>query len=141
MKRSAASDGPPGAPSSISVGELRERLAGSAPPIVLDVRREPAFVEQPELVPGAERRLPEEVEAWADELPQGCEVIAYCVLGHQVSQNVVARLEQRGIRAKFLEGGIERWRSEGGGLARASPDLAGEAALAEDPGDATRVER
>ncbi len=101
-------------PKSISVAALREQLNSSSPPVVLDVRRPQHFADSPDTIPGAVRGLPEEVDSWAAELPAGRPVVAYCVLGQQVSQGVVARLEQLGIEACFLEGGIEEWKAEGG---------------------------
>jgi Fe-Mn family superoxide dismutase len=122
-------------PRSVSVSELRKRLEAPEAPIVLDVRRPQAFAESPDTIPGASRRLPEAVDAWADELPPNCEVVAYCVLGQQVSQGVVARLEQRGIKASFLEGGIEQWKADGGPLLEAAPAPAVESASASEPDD------
>lgn len=110
---------------SVSVPALRKLLESSEPPIVLDVRRSQAFAGSPDIIPGATRRLPESVDAWAAELPANRQVVAYCVRGHEVSQEVVARLEQRGIKACFLEGGIEQWRADGGPLQAAAPDGAG----------------
>jgi len=107
-------------PNSISVATLRELLAGPAPPIVLDVRRQQAFTDDPNIIPGALRRLPESVDSWAAELPPGCHVVAYCVHGHQVSQGVSAHLEQLGIDAHFLEGGIEQWKNDGGSTLKGS---------------------
>jgi rhodanese-related sulfurtransferase len=111
-------------PDSVSVPALRELLKGSQPPLVLDVRRPQAFAESPSLIPGATRQLPETVDSWAAELPANCQVVAYCVLGQQVSQGVVARLEQLGIKASFLEGGIEQWKADGGPLSAAAPSIA-----------------
>jgi Fe-Mn family superoxide dismutase len=102
----------------------------------LDVRRSQAFAESPSLIPGATRLAPEAVDAWAAELPKDRPVVAYCVLGHQVSQGVVARLEQLGIDACFLEGGIERWRAEGGLVSAADP----ESRVEEPPGLGKRSE-
>jgi rhodanese-related sulfurtransferase len=46
-------------------------------------------------------------------------VVVYCVHGHEVSQGVAAVLQQRGIAARYLEGGIEEgWRTVGGDLDR-----------------------
>jgi rhodanese-related sulfurtransferase len=100
---------------------LRELLESSEPPLVLDVRRAHDFALSPDVIPGAIRRLPESVESWADELPTDRKAVAYCVHGRQVSQGVAAALEQRGIQACFLDGGVEKWKTEGGPLA-AAPD-------------------
>lgn len=113
-------------PDFVSVPLLRELLEGPEPPIVLDVRRPQAFAENPVTIPGAIRRLPDSVDSWVDELPKNCEVVAYCVLGHQVSQGVVARLAERGIKASFLEGGIEQWKTDGAPLVAATGDSSGE---------------
>lgn len=111
---------------STSVPALRELLEGAEPPVVIDVRRPHAYAESPETIPGAIRRLPDAVESWAEELPRGCQVVAYCVLGHQVSQGVVARLKERGIQATFLEGGIEQWKTEGQPVVPATGGVPGE---------------
>lgn len=105
-------------PDSVSVENLRELLAGSAPPIVIDVRRQQAFADSPPMIPGAMRRLPELVESWASELPGGSQIVVYCVHGHQVSQGVASRLRELGLRASFLEGGLEHWKSHGGRVQR-----------------------
>jgi rhodanese-related sulfurtransferase len=109
-------------PDSISGTALRELLKTSSPPVVLDVRRPQAFAESPATISGADRRLPEEVDSWAGELPKDRPVVAYCVFGQQVSQGVVARLEQLGVKACFLDGGIEQWKAEGGPLSPVEPD-------------------
>jgi Fe-Mn family superoxide dismutase len=118
-------------PRSVSVAALRELLAGPAAPVVLDVRRAQAFADSPATIPGATRRLPEAVDAWAAELPKDSQVVAYCVLGHEVSQGVVARLEQLGIDACFLEGGVEQWKADGGSLSAASDPAAESSSPAE----------
>jgi rhodanese-related sulfurtransferase len=101
-------------PASISVSELRSQLAGPTPPTVLDVRRAPAFDADRRMLPGAVRVPPEDVVAWADQLGSPVEVVVYCVHGHQVSQGAAQALEGRAIAARYLEGGIEQWRADGG---------------------------
>ena len=128
-------------PDSVSVPALRELLKSSEPPIVLDVRRPKDFADSPNIIPSATRRLSESVDSWADELPANCQVVAYCVHGRQVSQGVVARLEQRGIKASFLEGGIEQWRVDGGPLVPAAHDPSMERTSPIDAGDASQVKR
>ena len=92
-------------------------MAGGAPPIVIDVRREPAYLASREMVGGALRRKPEQVGAWARSLPAASGVVVYCVHGHEVSQQAAAALAQAGIKAHFLEGGLEEgWKAIDGPL-------------------------
>ena len=96
---------------SISSAELSKALRSSAPPLVIDVRRNPRFLESPYFLKGALRRDPERLHDWQQSVPQGSKVV-YCVHGHEVSQNAA-----QALGARFLEGGIEAWREAGGELA------------------------
>jgi rhodanese-related sulfurtransferase len=95
----------------ISVTELRSALAGNNPPIVIDVRRRPAYTESDATIAGALRRDPEEVRGWAKSLPRASTVVVYCVRGHEVSQSAAAALKEVGIVARYLEGGFEAWKA------------------------------
>jgi len=102
---------------SISSSDLRARLDSGAPPIILDVRKAPAFLGASDMISGALRRDPAAVEAWARSLPPASTAVVYCVHGHEVSQNAAKALRAAGIAAHFLEGGIEEgWRASGGPL-------------------------
>jgi rhodanese-related sulfurtransferase len=94
---------------SIEAASLRQSLRSSAPPLVIDVRRNERFRESPYLITGALRRDPAQVAEWAKALPRAASVVVYCVHGHEVSQNVA-----KALGARYLEGGIEHWRDEGG---------------------------
>src|SRR5688572_10393685 len=94
---------------SISAANLRQSLRGGEPPLVIDVRRNQRFLESPYLLNGALHRDPERVAEWKQTLPRSAQVVVYCVHGHEVSQNVA-----QALGARYLEGGIERWREEGG---------------------------
>ena len=102
--------------SSISVSELRSELAGRNAPIVIDVRRGPAFLESEATISGALRRDPEQARAWAKSLPSANAVVVYCVRGHEVSQGAAAALSEAGIAARYLEGGFEGWKASEGPL-------------------------
>jgi rhodanese-related sulfurtransferase len=95
----------------IPVASLRQSLASGRPPLVIDVRRNERFLEAPDLIRGALRRDPAQVENWRQTLPRESEVVVYCVHGHEVSQNAAIALG-----ARYLEGGIEAWRAAGGEL-------------------------
>ena len=103
---------------SISPQQLQDDCKSAQPPIVIDVRREPAFLKAPDMLSGALRRDPAGVDAWADELPSAASVVVYCVHGHEVSQNAASVLSGRGFQARFVEGGLEAWRTAGGELMR-----------------------
>ena len=93
---------------SITAAELRQSLRGSTPPLVIDVRRNARFLESPHFLKGALRRDPEKVDEWKRALPN-TDIVVYCVHGHEVSQNAAKTLG-----ARYLEGGIDHWREEGG---------------------------
>ena len=97
----------------ISPTELTHRLAAFPPPTLIDVRRQPAFEQDREMIPGALRRLPEAADAWAAQLEPWRPVVVYCVRGHEVSQGAARSLRERGLDVRYLDGGLERWRAEG----------------------------
>src|SRR5438876_1297770 len=97
--------------SAISVSQLRSELAGGHPPIVIDVRRQHAFIGASEMIAGALRRDPEQAAAWVKSLPRASSVVVYCAHGREVSQGVATALSESGIAARYLEGGIEAWKA------------------------------
>ncbi len=103
---------------SISASLLKSALARAQPPLLVDVRRAPAFRSAPDMAAGALRRDPATVSSWAKELPRAGSVVVYCVHGHEVSQNAANALRELGLAARFLEGGLEEgWKAVGGELA------------------------
>ena len=102
----------------MTVEQLSESLSGAAPPLVIDVRRREAFLKDTKTIAGALRRDPEQVAAWAAELPSAEKVVVYCVNGHEVSQNVAKALRSEGREAFFLEAGFAGWQAAGGACDR-----------------------
>ena len=98
----------------VSISELRASLSGFPPPQLLDVRRPPAFAADPVVIPRALRCPPEQVAACASKLEPWRPVIVYCVHGHDVGRGAAILLRERGVDARFLEGGLEAWREAGG---------------------------
>jgi len=102
---------------SITAAGLQSALAGGEPPLLIDVRREPAFHAAPDMAAGALRRDPAAVPSWAGTLPRAAGVVVYCVHGHEVSQNAAQALRDAGLAARYLEGGLEEgWKAAGGEL-------------------------
>jgi len=87
---------------SITPAALQQALRSDRPPLVVDVRKRPAFLAAPDMIRGALRRDPEKLGA----LP-GDNVVVYCVHGHEVSQGAA-----KALGARYLEGGIEHWDGE-----------------------------
>lgn len=110
---------------SVTATELKSALAGGQPPLVIDVRRPPAFRAATDMAAGALRRDPGAVAGWADTLPRAASIVTYCVHGHEVSQNAAKALREIGISARFLEGGLEEgWKAAGGEVVSKPKDAA-----------------
>ena len=98
---------------SISPDTLYARLGSEAAPIIVDVRRDADFTTAATLVADAFHRSPDNVELWQTDLPDGRQVVTYCLHGREVSQGVAAALRLMGVEANFLEGGIANWTEHG----------------------------
>ena len=90
--------------------------ASIAGAMVLDVRRAGVFEKATTMIPGAAWRDPADVARWSSELPPDREVVVYCVYGHEVGRATAMRLRAAGLKARFLEGGIDAWQAAGQSL-------------------------
>jgi len=91
----------------ITTTELAGLLLTENKVTLLDVRRKEDYEKSPEGIGGAQWRDPAAVEQWVQVLPKQQEVVLYCVRGGSVSQSVQKQLTEAGIKAKYLEGGLE----------------------------------
>jgi len=82
--------------------------------LVFDVRREADYAASSETISGALWKNPEKIDAWIGALPLTQDVVVYCVRGGGVSNSVVDRLQAAGVKARFIEGGIEAYKAAGG---------------------------
>jgi rhodanese-related sulfurtransferase len=90
---------------------LKNELAGK---LILDVRRAGDREAAPEHLAGAQWKNPEQLAEWADSLPNDQDIVLYCARGGSVSNSVVDALQAKGLKARFIEGGIEGWKAAGG---------------------------
>ena len=90
---------------------LKHDLVGK---LILDVRRAADREAAPEHLAGADWKDPEQLANWADSLPTDQDIVVYCVRGGSVSNSVVDALQAKGVKARFIEGGIEGWKAAGG---------------------------
>ena len=99
-------------PPCIAASALAMRLGRSGQPLILDVRKAPAFDAAPCLIANALQVAPDTLDQVMPQLPRDREVVVYCVHGHEVSQNATRQLIAAGFNARFLEGGIEHWQRD-----------------------------
>jgi NhaP-type Na+/H+ or K+/H+ antiporter len=64
--------------SRITVADLAARLAGTNPPLVLDVRTRAQYDNDAGQIPGSIRLLPDQTEAWAASASRARSVVTYC---------------------------------------------------------------
>jgi rhodanese-related sulfurtransferase len=86
--------------------------------LVLDVRREADYAASSETIPGAFWKNPDKISAWIDAVPKTHDVVVYCVRGGSVSNAIVDALQAAGVKARFIEGGIEGYKAAGGRVTR-----------------------
>ncbi|MCS6778859.1 MAG: rhodanese-like domain-containing protein [Geminicoccaceae bacterium] len=96
----------------IAPEELARRIREGRAPVILDVRTAGEVAEG--TVPGARHVPVQELAARFDalNLPAGSEVVAVCKTAHR-SIPAVRFLNERGMRAVQLAGGMDAWRRAG----------------------------
>lgn len=91
----------------ITTAELTGILQAGNPVTLLDVRRKDDFDKAPQTIANAEWKNPAEIDQWLSTIPADKEVVIYCVRGGSVSQSVQQRLAEIGLKARYVEGGLE----------------------------------
>ena len=90
---------------------LYAQLGSPNAPLVLDVRKDAAYDEDPHLIAGAVRPVGD-LLAFARQHARGRPVVAYCVKGAEVGIGASTTLREAGFAASFLAGGLKAWRAE-----------------------------
>ena len=95
---------------SLTAEEAQDRLTGSKPPLLIDVRQPNEYktghIKQAKLIPL------DQLNNRMHELPQGREIICVCRSGAR-SGSAVRRLEKAGYKATNLKGGMMSWKRAG----------------------------
>jgi rhodanese-related sulfurtransferase len=92
---------------------LKEQMSQDKDILVLDVRRSADYEADTQMIPGAVRHNPEQVDQWVQEIPKNKDVVVYCIRGGSVSNSVVDKLLAAGVSARYIEGGWEAWKKSG----------------------------
>lgn len=93
----------------ISDSTLSRLIGTPACPVLLDVRIDEDFADDPRLIPGAVRTEYSTVAELAPQLRDKT-VVVYCQKGLKISQGAAAILRCEGIQAEVLQGGQFAWR-------------------------------
>jgi len=96
-------------PVQISISQLSRLIGTPGAPVLLDVRTDEDFDDDPRFLPGAQRHPFNEVEAIAEKL-KGRQVVVYCQKGLKISEGAAAILRCLDVDAEVLEGGQFAWR-------------------------------
>jgi membrane protein DedA with SNARE-associated domain/rhodanese-related sulfurtransferase len=107
----------------ITPAELKAKLDGAEPVIIVDVRDRIDFEKEPSIIPGALHLTIEELDARHREIPRDREIVLYCTCPNEASSGRVALiLRKRGIeRVRPLSGGFRAWRDHGYPLTQLTP--------------------
>ena len=100
---------------SMTAEELHSLLAFDQKVLVFDVRQPLDLLAYPEIIPGARRIPPQDVQENPSLIPQDKEAVVYCTCaGDKTSREVLHRaLALHFSRIKFLKGGLEAWKAKG----------------------------
>ena len=99
---------------------LMRRIGTPDCPVILDVRIDADFDEDPYLIPTSMRLPHDQVQTRAVDLGNK-DVIVVCQKGLKLSHGVAAVLRCEGVNAQVLEGGMFAWRDAG--LPRLDPSV------------------
>lgn len=80
---------------------------------VIDVRRAEDFAAAADMLAGAGRGDPAQVDQWADQLDATRPVLVYCVKGLDIGRSTALSLKMRGFDARYIHGGIDACRAAG----------------------------
>ncbi|MEM7206736.1 MAG: sulfurtransferase/chromate resistance protein [Pseudomonadota bacterium] len=100
-------------PTEITVAQLSRIIGTPDAPVIVDVRIDDDFDDDPRLVPTAFRYPHNQISELANTLVSQ-RVVIYCQKGKKISQGAAAILRSNGVNAETLQGGHFAWRDKGG---------------------------
>ena len=100
---------------SISAQELHDFMVSGRNVLLFDVRQSLDLLAYPEVIPGAQRILPEKVLENPSVIPKDQDVVVYCTCpSDKTSRKVLHRALALGFSSiKFLRGGLAAWKEKG----------------------------
>jgi rhodanese-related sulfurtransferase len=100
---------------SITPEALRTLLAADREVLVFDVRLPLDLLADSDIIPGARRIAPKEIEANPSLIPKEKDTIVYCTCPSDKTSRTILRkaLALEFSRVKFLKGGLDGWKAKG----------------------------
>src|SRR3984885_12699211 len=100
---------------SITPEALRALLAADREVLVFDVRLPLDLLADSDIIPGARRIAPKEIEANPSLIPKERDTIVYCTCPSDKTSRTILRkaLALEFSRIKFLKGGLDGWKARG----------------------------
>jgi rhodanese-related sulfurtransferase len=100
---------------SITPEALRALLAADREVLVFDVRLPLDLLADSDIIPGARRIAPREIEANPSLIPKEKDTIVYCTCPSDKTSRTILRkaLALEFSRIKFLKGGLDGWKAKG----------------------------
>lgn len=99
-------------PDEITPAQLHRLVGTPAAPVLVDLRIDEDFDDDPRLIPGAFRHPFTDLDALLPRL-RDTPVVVYCQKGRKISQGAAAMLRSNGLRVETLAGGQFAWRDAG----------------------------
>ncbi|MEX0307085.1 MAG: chromate resistance protein ChrB domain-containing protein [Ruegeria sp.] len=101
------------APNAITPRQLLRLIGTPQAPMLVDIRTDADFNDDPFLIPAAVRCSHEDIEG-IRKLSGDRPCVVICQKGKKLSQGVVSWLQADGVQAEYLEGGTFAWRDTPG---------------------------
>lgn len=100
---------------SVTAEALHAMLASHREVVVLDVRLPLDLLAKSEIIPGAMRISPHEVEENPELIPREKDVVVYCTCPSEKTSRMILHkaLAMQFSRVKFLKGGLDGWKAKG----------------------------
>jgi rhodanese-related sulfurtransferase len=100
---------------SITPEDLRALLAEDREVLVFDVRLPLDLLADSDIIPGARRVAPKDIEANPSLIPKEKDTIVYCTCPSDKTSRTILRkaLAKDFSRIKFLKGGLDGWKAQG----------------------------
>ena len=100
-------------PQEITTKQLARLVGTPDAPVLVDLRIDEDFAEDPRMIPGSFRHAHTELPALLARLGGGSRVVVLCQKGRKISQGAAALLRHEGFRVEVLEGGQVAWVDQG----------------------------